>query len=247
MHFVLRSANMWFVKAAAVLLLVASAQQAQPLTGWRDLSPHKAQFVTVDTDVRLEVLDWGGSGRPIILLSGLGGTAHIFDEFAPKLASAYHVYGVTRRGFGASSVAASGYDADRLGDDVLAVLDRLKLEAPVLVGVSLGGAELSSVGSRQLCGVSGVVQDNLRRLGSRGGAAPNDGGGPGGSVGKPRAASSVQEAIFAGMKKYDRIRVTVLAVYAMPPYSGTWLERAKDPAARAAAAALFTRARALTA
>jgi hypothetical protein len=29
-----------------------------------DESPHTVQFVTVDRNVKLEVLDWGGSGRP---------------------------------------------------------------------------------------------------------------------------------------------------------------------------------------
>jgi pimeloyl-ACP methyl ester carboxylesterase len=56
--------------------------------------------------------------------------------------------GITRRGFGASSVPASGYDADRLGDDVFAVLDSLKLSKPVLAGHSMAGEELSSVASR---------------------------------------------------------------------------------------------------
>ena len=122
-----------------------SAQDAGP---WHDPSPHTVQFVTVDDNVKLEVLDWGGSGRPLVLLAGLGNTAHVFDDFAPKLTSEYHVYGITRRGYGASSAPASGYSADRLGDDVLAVLDDLKLDRPVLVGHSIAGEELSSVGSR---------------------------------------------------------------------------------------------------
>jgi pimeloyl-ACP methyl ester carboxylesterase len=70
---------------------------------WRDPSPHRAQLVTVDNDVQVEVLDWGGTGRPVVLLAGLGNTAHIYDEFAPKLIPEYHVYGITRRGYGASS------------------------------------------------------------------------------------------------------------------------------------------------
>ena len=68
--------------------------------------PHTVQFVTVDKDVKLEVLDWGGSGRPVVLLAGLGNNAHVFDKFAPKLTGTYHVYGITRRGFGASSAPA---------------------------------------------------------------------------------------------------------------------------------------------
>jgi len=96
------------------------------------------------------VLDWGGSGRPLVFLAGLGNTAHIFDDFAPKLAGRYHVYGITRRGFGASSMPvpiAFNYTADRLGDDVLAVCAALKLGRPVLAGHSIAGEELSSVGS----------------------------------------------------------------------------------------------------
>ena len=113
-------------RAAALLFLLflsCAALLAQQSAAWRDPSPHRVQFVTVDKDVRLEVLDWGGSGRPIVLLAGLRMTAHVFDDFAPKLATDYHVYGITRRGFGASSFSASGYGADRLGDDLLTALD----------------------------------------------------------------------------------------------------------------------------
>jgi non-heme chloroperoxidase len=100
---------------AAVFLASATwpifAQDA--ITMWRDPSPHKIQFVTVEENVNLEVLDWGGAGRPVVLLAGSGNTAHVFDDFAPKLAADYHVYGITRRGYGASSAPASGYGADR--------------------------------------------------------------------------------------------------------------------------------------
>jgi pimeloyl-ACP methyl ester carboxylesterase len=111
----------------------------------------------VDENVKLEVLDWGGSGRPLVLLAGLGNTAHVFDDFAPKLTSEYHVYGITRRGFGSSSAPAAGYSADRLGDDVLEVLDALKLEKPVLVGHSIAGEELSSLGTRRPERVAGLI------------------------------------------------------------------------------------------
>ena len=102
--------------ALAATLLCAQAQ-------WRDPSPHRIQFVKVDDGVELEVLDWGGSGRALVLLAGSGHTAHIFDDFAVKLTSLNHVYGITRRGYGASSHPQSGYGAQRLADDVLAVLD----------------------------------------------------------------------------------------------------------------------------
>lgn len=136
-------------------------QRATKETAWSlDSSPHKVQFITVDKEVKLEVLDWGGSGRPVVLLAGLGNTAHVFDQFAPKLAANYHVYGITRRGFGASSAPATAngnYSADRLGDDVLAVIAALKLNRPVLVGHSIAGEELSSIGSRYPEKVAGLI------------------------------------------------------------------------------------------
>jgi pimeloyl-ACP methyl ester carboxylesterase len=136
-------------------------QRASNETAWAtDSSPHTVQFVPVEPNVKLEVLDWGGTGRPLILLAGLGNTAHIFDKFAPKLTSTYHVYGITRRGYGVSSAptpSSSNYSADRLGDDVLAVIDALKLDRPILAGHSIAGEELSSVGSRYPNKVAGLI------------------------------------------------------------------------------------------
>jgi non-heme chloroperoxidase len=133
-------------------------RRATKETEWqRDPTAHSIQFVTVDKDVKLEVLDWGGTGRTLVLLTGLGDNAHRFDKFAPKLTPKYHVYGITRRGFGGSSSPATGYSADRLGDDVLAVMDALKVNRPVLVGHSIGGEELSSIGSRHPEKVAGLI------------------------------------------------------------------------------------------
>jgi non-heme chloroperoxidase len=136
-------------------------QRATKATAWeRDPTPHTLSFVVADKDVKLEVIDWGGTGRPLIFLTGLGNNAHIFDRFAPKFIGKYHVYGITRRGFGASSTPPplpSNYSADRLGDDVLAVMDTLHLTRPVLVGHSIAGEELSSIGSRYPDKVSGLI------------------------------------------------------------------------------------------
>jgi non-heme chloroperoxidase len=126
-------------------------------TLWRDSVSHRVRMVTVEKDVRLEVLDFGGIGRPVVLLAGLGGNAHTFDAFGHKLTDRYHVYAITRRGFAPSSVPTTGYLSDSLADDVRAVLDSLHLERPVLVGHSIAGEELSSIGSRAPERVAGLV------------------------------------------------------------------------------------------
>jgi len=148
------------VSAASVpaqLVPAPPAPPAQDSAAWQDPSPHHVQMVKADKHVQLEVLDWGGSGRPVVLLAGLGLTAHVYDGFAPKLAGAYHVYGITRRGYGASSRPTTGYEADRLADDVLAVIDALQLTAPVLVGHSVAGEELTSLGARHPDRIAGLV------------------------------------------------------------------------------------------
>jgi hypothetical protein len=143
-------------------------------TLWKDPSPHSVQFVTVDNSVKLEVLDWGGSGRAVVLLAGLGNSTHAFDSFAQKLTASYHVYGITRRRFGASSTPTpitANYTADRLGDDVLAVCAFLKLNHPVIAGHSIAGEELSSIGSRQPERVSGLISQAIARQRPHGGLA----------------------------------------------------------------------------
>jgi len=142
-----------FFLSASLLLPIAATSQI-------DSSPHKVQLVTIEQGVQLEVLDWGGSGRPLIFLAGAGDTAHRFDGFAPQFTGQHHVYGITRRGFGASSKPApanGNYTADHLGDDVLAVMKTLHIERPVLVGHSIAGQELSSIGSRFPEKVSGLI------------------------------------------------------------------------------------------
>jgi non-heme chloroperoxidase len=140
--------------------LIASFWLSAYACAQSDSSPHKVQMVTVEPGVQLEVLDWGGSGRPLIFLAGAGDTAHRFDGFAPRFTKQHHVYGITRRASGASSspVPANGnYSADHLGDDVLGVMKALHIDRPVLVGHSIAGQELSSIGSRYPGKVSGLI------------------------------------------------------------------------------------------
>ena len=124
---------------------------------WRDPSPHKTRFVDVEPNVSLEVLDWGGSGRPIVLLAGGGNTAHVFDDFAPKLTARNHIYGITRRGFGRSGFSETSNPSERLRDDVLDVISALKLDRPVLAGHSFGGFEMTAVASARPDRIAGLV------------------------------------------------------------------------------------------
>jgi len=133
----------------AILLsfFLTAALAAQQATTWTDPSPHRQRLVRVEPDVSVEVLDWGGSGRVVVLLAQLTQTAHIYDDWAPKLARTYRVLGITRRGFGQSSSPSNGYSMERLATDIVSVLDAEKLEDPILVGNGFAGEEMSWLGS----------------------------------------------------------------------------------------------------
>ncbi len=131
----------------------------QETISFSDRSPHRIQFVTVEEGVQLEVLDWGGAGRPIVLLAGYL-TAHAYDDFAPKLSQTGRVYAITRRGLGASSRPDSGYTAQRSAEDVRRVMDTLKLFAPVLVGHSFGGQDLTTLAANHPNRMAGLVYLN---------------------------------------------------------------------------------------
>lgn len=127
------------------------------LLGAQDPSPHQVRFVTVEPGVQLELLDWGGSGRPVILLAGSGNTGHVFDEFALKLRDCCHVYAITRRGYGASSRPAEGYGWQRLAEDVYQVIEREHIRSPILIGHSMSGGEMTAVGHEHSDRLGGIV------------------------------------------------------------------------------------------
>lgn len=132
------------VLGVAATVLACKGTPAPNPSVWSDTSPHRVQMVAVAPGVQLEVLDWGGTGPAMVFLSGLQDVAHGFDDFAPKFTDHYHVIGITRRGYGASSQPPTGYDlASRVADDA-AVLDSLKLDKVILVGHSIAGDELTA-------------------------------------------------------------------------------------------------------
>ncbi len=97
--------------------------------------------------MRLHFVDWGGDGPAIILLTGLGDSARIFDEFAPLLNNDHHVVAVTRRGYGLSADPAdSDYSNTALVNDLLSLMDALQIPAATFIGHSIAGGELATLG-----------------------------------------------------------------------------------------------------
>lgn len=136
-----------------------------------DPSGHEVRFVTVEPGVALEVLDWGGAGPAMVLLTGLGDNAHVFDQFAHRFTDRFRVIGITRRGYGRSSQPAHGYDVGTRARDDLAVLDALGIREAVFVGHSVAGTEMNTLGADHPQRVKALVYLDALDLGSGGWAA----------------------------------------------------------------------------
>ena len=140
-----------FLLGVTALLLLAVPPTASGADDFKpaacvDNTPHALQMVEVAPGVELEVIDWGGSGPPMVLLTGLGDNAHVYDQFAFQFTDDFRVIGITRRGFLPSSQPRDGYDVPTRAADDIAVLDAMGIEKAVFVGHSLAGSELSRLG-----------------------------------------------------------------------------------------------------
>ena len=120
------------IGVAVVLAVPACGQAAQ--------SAPADKFAVVN-GVKLHFVDWGGTGEPILFLTGGGGSAHQFDAVAQKFTDRFRVLGLTRRGQRPSDIPASGYDTTTLAEDIKAFLDFAQIGRVTLVGYSIAGDE----------------------------------------------------------------------------------------------------------
>jgi non-heme chloroperoxidase len=104
-----------------------------------------ARPTMIDTrdGTRIHFRDWG-TGRPIVFVAPWGLCSDWWDIQVINLVErgGWRCVTFDRRGHGRSDDPCRGYDFDTLSDDIAAVLDGLDLQKVVLVGHSLGGAEV---------------------------------------------------------------------------------------------------------
>lgn len=144
-----------------MLALIAIVTLAlTPPAGGPQPTPDTTQHVEhyLDTNgARLHYLDYGGAGEPLVLLTGYGPSAHVFDQFATRFTNRFRVVAITRRGTAPSSRPTSGYDIQTLTADILAVCDALKFDRVHIAAHSLGGAEATQLATTRPNRVASIV------------------------------------------------------------------------------------------
>ena len=102
----------------------------------------KPQDKTVTANgLKLHYLDWGTVGKPImVLLHGLRGHAHSWDDVSAAMYQDFHVLALDQRGRGDSDWASDGdYSTEAYVADLAAFCEAMGLDPFVLVGHSMGG------------------------------------------------------------------------------------------------------------
>ncbi|MFC5740550.1 3-oxoadipate enol-lactonase [Dyella tabacisoli] len=100
---------------------------------------HLAFFTTGD-GCRIAYRFDGPADKPVLVLSNsIGTTLNMWDMQIEALSQHFRVLRYDTRGHGGSSVTAGAYSFDRLGRDVIELLDALNISRAHFCGLSLGG------------------------------------------------------------------------------------------------------------
>jgi len=149
----------WVIGGTAALagLFGAGIYTARAAKRAEELVPMDGRIVTAGA-YRLHVTEQG-EGRPLLLIHGLGAQLRSFGQaMVDELAKDHRVIRVDRPGSGYSPALPNG--SQRLADQadaIAALIDEMKLEKPILVGHSLGGALSLTVAHRHPGKVGGLA------------------------------------------------------------------------------------------
>ena len=94
--------------------------------------------LVTDDGCRLEVFG-DGAGAPLVLSNSLGTDIRLWDPQLAELSKRRRVVRYDMRGHGASAVPPGDYTVERLGRDVLSIMDAQGIERAALAGISIGG------------------------------------------------------------------------------------------------------------
>lgn len=97
--------------------------------------------------IDIHFLRTGGNKPPLVALHGLTGSGACLSPLACTLENDFDVILPDARGHGQSSTPASGYSYLELAADVVGLIGKLELNAPIVLGHSMGGLTATVVAS----------------------------------------------------------------------------------------------------
>src|SRR5262245_57494277 len=114
--------------------------------------------VAPDVGLHVEVRSADAAAAPIVLVHGLASNLRLWDGVAERLHTAGHtVIAIDQRGHGRSDAPEAGYDLETAVADLLALIEALDLERPLLAGQSWGGSVVLELAWRHPATVRGIA------------------------------------------------------------------------------------------
>ncbi|MBI0299233.1 alpha/beta hydrolase [Streptomyces sp. PRKS01-29] len=107
-------------------------------------------------EVRLHALDYGGELPPLVVLPGITSPAVTMDFVARELTGLVRPVVLDVRGRGLSD-EGDGYGLEEYAEDTEALISRLGLDRPLLLGHSMGARIAAAVAVRAKVGLRGTV------------------------------------------------------------------------------------------
>jgi pimeloyl-ACP methyl ester carboxylesterase len=123
--------------------IAATAHSAPSMPASSLVHARRASFIERTDGTTLFYRDWG-AGKPIVFVASAGLPSGMWAyQMLPFVQAGYRCVAFDRRGHGRSSDPGRGYDLNTLADDLAAVIETLDLRNVVLVGHSMGCAEIT--------------------------------------------------------------------------------------------------------
>ncbi len=97
-----------------------------------------------------------GKGRPVVLIHGFCENHEIWSGFADRLAESFEVFIIDLPGFGQSSPLSIPFSIEDISKKVLNWMDQINLDAPVVIGHSLGGYVALAMASCESKNIAGL-------------------------------------------------------------------------------------------
>lgn len=137
--------------ATAALAFAQREQSRQPVDRFADVN-----------GLRIHYVDWGGSGKPFVMVHGLDRVARTFDPIAVRFSPAYRVIAIDMRGHGDSGWDPQGrYLVEDHVGDLEGVVQQLGLRDLTLWGNSTGGRVVQVFAGKHPELVSRVISEDV--------------------------------------------------------------------------------------
>jgi pimeloyl-ACP methyl ester carboxylesterase len=131
----------------SLFALLISCQQSEKQNQMEAKPIYKEAFIE-GNGVKLQYLDWGGSGQPLVLIPGLYDSPYLFEDIASSLKDNFRIIAYSRRGHGKSKAINSDYSISVLVSDIKLLLDSLEIDKASLLGWSWAGNEITEFAIR---------------------------------------------------------------------------------------------------